>query len=362
MITVRNIFLRTREDEKTMSKIFISWSGKTTSSFQVATVIHSALKLVFQNHEFFFSDHIQKGTFGVQQIFENLSEAKIGIFCVTKANILKPWLNFEAGALSCAVMKNNGCAIPLLIDMTKDEFAASPSPLAKFQAVCLNDSDDILRMLNDISNAISAGIPEKDMEKYYIRLVKPELDGIDITVSEELNDEPIPINNIILSDSLTKDAKKFLKILYKDYDLSRAIGLSRAESVSFPDSEQQSEKFKMDIDDINELSLSLMRLGYLECIYDDDNIVYQSKLTDKGIKYGEDNFDEPSYILLLREIIKQYNSRGASVPSDRFKNYSSSDFSVLKSKGFINTTVYLNGNFVVKPTDSGIAEISLRDE
>ena len=30
-----------------------------------------------------------------------------------------------------------------------------------------------------------------------------------------------------------------------------------------------------------------------------------SNLTGKGIKYGEENFDEPTYILLLREIIKK---------------------------------------------------------
>ena len=90
-------------------------------------------------------------------------------------------------------------------------------------------------------------------------------------------------------------------------------------------------------------------------------MVFFSYLTEKGIKYGEDNFDEPTYIILLREIIKQYNLRRAYVPSDRFKDFSSDDFSVLKSEGFIDVTTYLNGDFVVKPTDNGIKEIALRD-
>ena len=118
----------------------------------------------------------------------------------------------------------------------------------------------------------------------------------------------------------------------------------------------------MSVDDIRELFEVLSNLGYLKYDGDDNFYMVFGKLTDKGIKYGEENFYEPTYIILLREIIKQYNSRKAYVPSDRFENFSSDDFSVLKSKGFIDMTKYLNGNFVVKPTDSGIAEIVMRDE
>lgn len=345
-----------------MAKVFISWSGKSTPSFCAAERICEALKLVFHNNDFFFSDHIQKGTFGVQQIFENLSEAKVGIFCVTKANILKPWLNFEAGAITCAVLKNGGCAMPLLIDITKDDFALSASPLAKFQATCFNDTNDMLRMMNDISKATGADISEKDMEKYYHRLVEPEIAEIDINVTEEPTINQSFVATTFVTDELTKDAKKLLKVLYNDYAAERSLGSSISEAADFNDIDEICRLSSMSVDDIRELFDTLSNLGYLKYDSDDNFNMVFGKLTDKGIKYGEDNFCEPTYIILLREIIKQYNLRKAHVPSDRFENFSSDDFSVLKSKGFIDMTKYLNGNFVVKPTDSGIAEIVMRDE
>ena len=161
-------------------------------------------------------------------------------------------------------------------------------------------------------------------------------------------------------NGLTRDTKNFFKAIYQEYVKRRKNGILRSEAIQFGNSQILSEMLNIPFDDVECCSRELHKFGLLKCDWA-DNMVFFSYLTEKGIKYGEDNFDEPTYIILLREIIKQYNLRRAYVPSDRFKDFSSDDFSVLKSEGFIDVTTYLNGDFVVKPTDNGIKEIALRD-
>lgn len=343
-----------------MSRVFISWSGSGTASFRVAEKLKDLLPYVFQSNEYFFSNDIQKGSFGVEQIFENLSDLKIGIFCVTKANIDKPWLNFEAGAALIAVMKNGGMAAPLLIDMTREEFAASSSPLAKMQATVLSDEKDFLKLLCDIGKTLQSGFSEQQIERLFIKMVKDDLYSVDML--SVTNQATLQTKSFVHDDGLTKDAKKLLKTLYMDYAMERSLGSGRTEAAEFNNIEEICRLSGMSVEDISELYKELSFYGYVKYDSDDMFKIVFSNLTGKGIKYGEDNFDEPTYILLLREIIKHYNSRKAPVPSDRFQNFSSNDFSVLKTKGFVDITKYLNGNFTVKPTDAGIAEIALRDK
>ena len=87
-----------------------------------------------------------------------------------------------------------------------------------------------------------------------------------------------------------------------------------------------------------------------------------SNLTGKGIKYGEENFDEPTYILLLREIIKKCDLKKNIVSSAVFNDFPPEDFTILKAKGFIEVTKYISTSMFIRPTDAGIAEIALRDK
>lgn len=169
-------------------KIFISWSGKETASYRVAKILKEILPLMFQGNEYFFSDHIQKGTFALNEIFNNLSEAKIGIICITKKNIIKPWLLFESGALSTTVNKNNGLALPLLIDITKDEFAASANPLSGYQGTSFTDHDDFLRFLNDINSKLNTPLSEKQVEIQF-NAYKEKIYSVDLSTTEVSSEE-----------------------------------------------------------------------------------------------------------------------------------------------------------------------------
>lgn len=341
--------------------IFISWSGKETASYRMANVLYETMPLVFQSTECFMSDDIDKGSVGINEILKNLAKAKIGIICVTKANIEKTWLNFEAGALTAAVFNKDGKAIPLLIDMTTDEFAAANSPICNLQGTTIDEAD-LLKMFTSINTNLGNPLKEQQIIQLFNNMVKNQI--LECDTSSPIAPEQ-PRNQSSISDvSMTKDCKKFFKSLYYEYSKKKKEGISRQKAATFSSSKALSELFNIPFDDVNSYSYELQELGFLKCFSADD-MVYFSNLTSNGIKYCEDNFDEPEYIQLLREIVNEYNLYKTPITSAKIKNYStysSDSMSILKSKGFINVKQYSYEIFSVKPTDVGITEIALRDK
>lgn len=218
-------------------KIFISWSGKDTASFRVASKLYEIMPLMFQNADYFFSDHITKGKPAIDKIFSNLAEAKIGIFCVTKNNILKPWLNFESGAIASAVKNNDGLAISLLINMNTDDFVSFSSPITNFEGAMFTDENDLRRMIQDIGRAINSSLSEKQIDNLF-DTYKTQLYDCDIT------DKPQNNNTSAISTqndtSMTKDCKKFFRLLYAEYLKRRKNGEIIPEAIHFETSEDVS--------------------------------------------------------------------------------------------------------------------------
>ncbi|WP_323095986.1 hypothetical protein [Intrasporangium sp. YIM S08009] len=106
---------------------------------------------------------------GIADIEEALKEAKAGIVVVTKHTMERPWINFEAGALSKVVgddPKNR--VIPLLVgfDKTTDLLG----PLSILQAVPF-DEDGMRRVLRSLYSAF--GMPDKSASR--IKAYWPEL-------------------------------------------------------------------------------------------------------------------------------------------------------------------------------------------
>ena len=175
------------------TKVFISWSGKNTASFRVAKKLAEWLPMALQETEPFMSDNIRSGTNAISQIMENLTNSKMGIICVTKDNITSPWLNFEAGALNNVVTNQSGIVIPILINMTTDEFANSNSPIRNLQGKEFNPNDFKI-ILKDINSCLASPIPEKTLDNLYNSL-KEDLFDIDLN---DLPKEPtIQIHNLV---------------------------------------------------------------------------------------------------------------------------------------------------------------------
>jgi hypothetical protein len=109
------------------TKIFISWSGEL--SRKLAVEISNLLPAVIQSVETYFTpDDIAKGARWESDIARQLGECHIGLICLTKDNLTKPWILFEAGALSKAFQKARVCTVLFNVDQ-----ADVTPPLSMFQ-------------------------------------------------------------------------------------------------------------------------------------------------------------------------------------------------------------------------------------
>src|SRR5437868_186766 len=80
-------------------RVFISWSGPRSKA--VAELLKTWIRCVVQATQPWISSRdIDRGAQWFPEISEQLKETEIGIFCLTQANKERPWILFEAGALS----------------------------------------------------------------------------------------------------------------------------------------------------------------------------------------------------------------------------------------------------------------------
>lgn len=109
-------------------KVFISWSGEL--SRELAEALRDWLPAVLQSVKPFFTPNdIEKGARWGKDIAQELQSSAVGIFCLTKENLTKPWIMFEAGALSKQLDSSRVC--PVLFGV---ESADLEGPLVQFQA------------------------------------------------------------------------------------------------------------------------------------------------------------------------------------------------------------------------------------
>jgi hypothetical protein len=127
------------------SKVFISWSGDLSKKLaeEVRLWLPGVLQFV---KPYFTPNDIEKGTRWSTDITSELESSNAGIICLTKDNINKPWILFEAGALSKNFGKANVCTILFNLDS-----ADLTGPLTSFQATKF-DKTDFKKLLNTINN------------------------------------------------------------------------------------------------------------------------------------------------------------------------------------------------------------------
>jgi hypothetical protein len=96
-------------------KVFLSWSGETSK--KVACALHKWLPYILQPVRPWLSSEISKGDRWVAVLEAELKDAEYGIICLTKHNIVHPWLNFESGVLSRFI--DRACLTPFLLTSTQ---------------------------------------------------------------------------------------------------------------------------------------------------------------------------------------------------------------------------------------------------
>ncbi|MCF8083689.1 MAG: toll/interleukin-1 receptor domain-containing protein [Deltaproteobacteria bacterium] len=117
------------------TNLFISWSG--SQSQQIANALREWLPNVIQNIDPWMSkSDMEKGSRWAQELAEKLTDASVGLICLTPENQHAPWLLFEAGAISNALEKNYVCTYLYKLECTE-----ITGPLSQFQHTEANKSD-----------------------------------------------------------------------------------------------------------------------------------------------------------------------------------------------------------------------------
>jgi hypothetical protein len=93
------------------------------------------------------ADDVGSGARWTEAVAKSLEATNFGIVCVTRANQLAPWLNFEAGALAKSLEQAK--VVPLCIDLPPSDLAW---PLAAFQGQPL-DEEGVRNLVGDVSAA-----------------------------------------------------------------------------------------------------------------------------------------------------------------------------------------------------------------
>lgn len=127
------------------------------------------------------AEDIDKGSRGLDVIARELEATDFGIVVVTAENYARPWINFEAGALSKQLESSR--VVPLLFGV---EYAQMTGPLTQFQCV-MPRADDIRRLVHQLNGAtpqpLREALLDRSFDKWWVDLATA-LSGIE-TISPD---------------------------------------------------------------------------------------------------------------------------------------------------------------------------------
>ncbi|NNP67274.1 toll/interleukin-1 receptor domain-containing protein [Acinetobacter sp. Ac_5812] len=125
-------------------KVFLSWSGD--KSKETAELLDSWIRCVLQAVDPWISTkHIGRGALWFTEVADQLQHTTIGIICLTKENLNKPWILFEAGSLARGLTSSRVCTF--LVDLQPTDIEP---PLSQFNHTLPNK--DNMRALIDTLN------------------------------------------------------------------------------------------------------------------------------------------------------------------------------------------------------------------
>src|SRR5437868_6579719 len=100
-------------------------------------------------HVWMSASDLDKGALWDREISEQLNSADLGIVCLTPENINRPWILFEAGALSKQVSRARVCTY--LFKMRPQDV---PPPLGLFQSTVAT-SEDTRNLVHTVNSLLT---------------------------------------------------------------------------------------------------------------------------------------------------------------------------------------------------------------
>ncbi|MEX5516043.1 TIR domain-containing protein [Pseudophaeobacter sp. 1A09344] len=167
-----------------MTNVFISWSGQ--QSKEIAEELRNWIPSVLQFAKPYYTPNdIEKGAKWGSEISKKLSESNIGIVCLTKENFTKPWILFEAGALSKDLEQSKVCSI--LFGMENTDLTG---PLTTFQTTNFNKSD-FKKMMQTVNQSGGENALPKETFDRVFDMWWPQLnEKISSIIAEEKENSP----------------------------------------------------------------------------------------------------------------------------------------------------------------------------
>ncbi len=142
-------------------KVFLSWSGPTSK--QIAVALRDWLPKVIQAIEpWMSSEDIRKGARWSSSLAKELETTKAGIVCVTSDNPDAPWLNFEAGALSKTVERQE-MVCTFLFHLKPSQLTG---PLKDFQATEAT-KEDTQKLIFTLNKATAKPIDDSKLQEAF---------------------------------------------------------------------------------------------------------------------------------------------------------------------------------------------------
>lgn len=188
--------------------LFISWSGEMSK--EIAEALKMFFEVNLQNVTPFFSPDIQKGTMWLESITNAISNSTAGILCLTKENVMKPWVLFECGALSRV-----GVVCPIVFGIKKEDISG---PIGIFQASEFNKKE-FRKLFNGINKSCGSALSHDVIENIFLE------DGAFDKLETKINNliKRFPVSNI--SDSgtigLLSELNRKLDVLIEDKDTNQ---------------------------------------------------------------------------------------------------------------------------------------------
>lgn len=142
-------------------QVFISWSGPRAEA--IAKLVKRLLVDVVRHAEVFLSsDDLQKGRQWLPDLNEKLRDTKFGVLILTPESVNKPWLLFEAGAISKALTDNHCC--PLLCGLSHADVTP---PLSQFHGALINKREDVLKLITTMYEAAGAKSDPGQVDRWF---------------------------------------------------------------------------------------------------------------------------------------------------------------------------------------------------
>ncbi|NOR70951.1 MAG: TIR domain-containing protein [Methylomarinum sp.] len=142
-------------------KVFISWSGHRSRA--VAELLDDWIQCVLQAiRPWMSSKDIDRGSLWFSEITDQLKDTTIGVVCLTKDNLDKPWILFESGALAKGLSSSRVCTF--LIDLDPTDVG---NPLAQFNHT-LPNKDGLYELVRTLNSSLGEhSLREKVLEQVF---------------------------------------------------------------------------------------------------------------------------------------------------------------------------------------------------